>query len=75
MYFFAHQWRNLSKFSCFAMKGIHRRLKHLLRNSRGLSLLRGRVGVQVVVDKHYIDECLRAEGWDVAKRSMHGKAR
>ena len=41
MYFFAHQWRTLSKFSCFAMGGSHRMLKRMLRNSGGLSLLRG----------------------------------
>ena len=53
--------------------GGHRRLKHMLRNSRGLSLLRGRLGVQVVVDNHTIDDNLRREGWDVTKRSMRGQ--
>ena len=43
-------WRILSKVSCFAMEGSHRRLKCTLRNSGGLSLLRGRLGVQVIVD-------------------------
>ena len=42
MYYFAKKWRILSKFSCFAMEGSHRRLKRMLRNSGGLSLLRGR---------------------------------
>ena len=65
MYFFARQWRNLSKFSCFAMAGGHRRLKRMLRNSGGLSLLHGRLGVQVVVDNHTIDDSLCAEGWVV----------
>ena len=46
---FAKKWRILSKFFCFAMDGSHRRLKRMLRNSGGLSLLRGRLGVQVVV--------------------------
>ena len=46
---FAKKWRILSKFSCFAMEGSHRRLKRVLSNSGGLSLLRGRLGVQVVV--------------------------
>ena len=41
MYYFAKKWRILSKFSCFAMEGSHRRLKRMLRNSGGLSLLRG----------------------------------
>ena len=70
MYFFACQRRTLSKFSCFAMEGSHRRLKRGLRNSGGLSLLRGRLGVQVVVDNHTIDDSLRAEGWEVMKISM-----
>ena len=55
MYYFAKKWRILSKFSCFAMEGSHRRLKRMLRNSGGLSLLRGRLGGQVVVDNHTID--------------------
>ena len=55
------------------MKGSHRRLKRMLRNSGGLSLLRGCLGVQVVVDNHTIDDNLRAEGWDVTKRSMRGQ--
>ena len=45
----------------------------MLRNSGGLSLLRGCLGVQVVVDNHTIDDSLRAEGWDVTKRSMRGQ--
>ena len=73
MYFFARKWRTLSEFSCFAMEGSHRRLKCMLRNSGGLSLLRGRLGVQVVVDNHTIDDSLRREGWDVTKRSMCGQ--
>ena len=73
MFFFASQWRNLSQVLCFAMEGSHRRLKRMLRNSGGLSLLRGRLGVQVVVDNHTIDDRLRAEGWDVTKRSMRGQ--
>ena len=48
----------LSKVSCFAMDGSHRRLERVLRNSGGLSLLRGRLGVQVVVDNHNIDDSL-----------------
>ena len=73
MYFFARQWRSRYKFSCFAMEGSHRRLKRMLRNSGGLSLLHGRLGVQVVVDNHTIDNSLRAEGWDVTNRSMRGQ--
>ena len=55
MYYFAKKWRILSTFHCFTMEGSHRRLKRMLRNSGGLSLLRGRLGVQVVVDNHTID--------------------
>ena len=73
MYFFARKWIILRKFSCFAMEGNHRRLKRMLRNSGGLSLPRGRLGVQGVVDNHTIDDSLRREGWDVTKRSMRGQ--
>ena len=73
MYYFAKKWRILSKFSCFAMEGSHRRLKRMLRNSGGLSLLRGRLGVQVVVDNHNIDDSLWWHGWDATKRAQHGQ--
>ena len=73
MYFFARKCRILSKLSCFAMEGSHRRLKHMLRNSGGLSLLCGRLGVQVVVDNHTIDDSLCREGWDATKMSMRGQ--
>ena len=62
-----------SKFACFAMEGSHRRLKRMLRNNGGLSLLRGKLGLQVVVDNHTIDDSLRREGWDPTKRSMRGQ--
>ena len=73
MYFFAKSWRILSKFTCFAMEGSHRRLKRMLHNSGGLSLLRGRLGVQVVVDNHTIDDSLWLHGWDATKRAHHGQ--
>ena len=73
MYYFAKKWRILSKFSCFAMEGSHRRLKSMLRNSGGLSLLRGRLGVQVVVDNHTIDDSLWLHGWDESTRAQHGQ--
>ena len=73
MCFFARKWRILSRFSCLAMEGSHCRPKHMLRNSGGLSLMRGRLGVQVVVDNHTIDDSLGREGWDVTKRSMRGQ--
>ena len=55
------------------MEGSHRRLTPMLRNSGGLSLLRGKLDLQVVVDNHTIDDNLRCEGWDPNKRSMHGQ--
>ena len=70
VYFFARKWRI---FSCFAVKGSHRRLKSMLHNIGGRSLLHGRLWVQVVVDNHTIDDSLRPEGWDVTKRSMCGQ--
>ena len=73
MYFFARQWRTLSKFSFFAIEGSHRRLKSMLCNNGGLSLLRGRPGVLLVVDNYTIDDSLRAKWWDVTKRSMRGQ--
>ena len=73
MHFFARKWIILSTFSCFAMEGSHRRLKRMLRYSGGLCLLRGHLGVQIVVDNHTIDGSLRREGWDVTQRSMHGQ--
>ena len=45
-------------------------MKHMLRNGGGLSLLRGRLGPQVVVDNHAIDDSLRRQGWDPRKRTM-----
>ena len=45
----------------------------MLRNSGGLSLLRGRLGVQVVVDNHTIDDSLWLHGWDATKRAQHGQ--
>ena len=43
----------------------------MLRNIGGLSLLRGRLGVQVVVDNHTIDNSLWLHGWDATKRAQH----
>ena len=73
IYYFAKKWRILSKFSGFAMEGSHRRLKRILRNIGGLSLLQGRLGVQVVVDNHTIDDSLWLHGWDATKRAQHGQ--
>ena len=68
MYFFARQGRPFCKLACFAMEGSHRRLKCMVRNSGGLSLLQ-----QVVVDNHTIDESLCREVWGPTKRSMRGQ--
>ena len=73
MYFFAKKWRILSKLACFAMEGSYWRLKCMLRNNAGLSLRRGRLGVQVVVDNHTIDDSLAAHGWDATKRAQNGQ--
>ena len=75
MYFFANKWRILSKFACFTMEGRHRRLKCMLRNSRGLSRHRGRLGLQVVLDNHTIDDSLAAHGWDATKRTQNWQGR
>ena len=45
----------------------------MLRNSKGLSLLRGRLGVQLVVDNHTIHDILAAHGWDATKGHNMGK--
>ena len=73
MYYFAKKWRILSKVSCFAMEGSHRRLKRILRKRAGRSLLRGRPEVQVVVDNHTIDDSLWSHWWDPTKRAQNGQ--
>ena len=45
----------------------------MLRNSGGLSLLWGRLGVQVVVDNHTIDDSLWSHGRDATKRAQNGQ--
>ena len=45
----------------------------MLRITGGLSFLRGRLGVQVVVDNHTIDDSPAAHGWDATKRAQHGQ--
>ena len=41
------------------------------RNNGGLSLLRGRLAVQWVVDNHTINNSLWSHGWDVTKRAQN----
>ena len=67
---YAARWRMLARFSCFAMEGSHRRLKRMLRNSGGVSILRDRLGLQNVVDNSTIDDSLLREGWDVGARGL-----
>ena len=45
----------------------------MLRKSGGLSLLRGRIGTQVVVDNHTIDDSLWLHWWDPTKGQNMGK--
>ena len=52
VFFFAKKRQILSKFTCFAMEGSHWRQKCMLRNSGGLSLRKGTLEVQMVVDNH-----------------------
>ena len=42
-------------------------------NSGGLTLLRGGLGVQVVLDNHTIDDSLGFHGWEVTKRAQNGQ--
>ena len=61
MYFFLQRSGESCQSSlALPWRGSHWRLKRMSRNSGGLSLLRGRLGVQVVVDKHTIDDSLAA---------------
>ena len=69
IYAYARRWRTLSKFSCFIVEGSHRRFKRMLRNSGGISVLKQRSGLQVVVDNHTVDDSLCLVGWDVTSRA------
>ena len=60
--FFSRKWSILSEFSCFSVEGKHHRLIGMLHNRGSLTLLRGRVDVQVVFNSHTIDETLCPEG-------------
>ena len=73
MYAYAKCWRILSKFACFVVEGSHRRFKRMLRNSGGVSVLKQRSGLQVVVDNHTIDDSLCKLGWDVTLRAARSQ--
>ena len=45
----------------------------MLRNSGGLSVFRGRLGVQLVVDNHTFDDSLWSHGWDATESTQHGQ--
>ena len=70
MYVYAVRWRVLGRFACWAMEGSHRRLKRMLRNSGGVSVLRERLRLQNVVDNGTIDDSLLRENWDVSARAL-----
>ena len=70
MYAYVARWGTIARFSCFALEGSHVRLKRLLRNSGGVSLLNDRSGLQCVVDNHTLDDHLRKEGWEVESRAV-----
>ena len=71
MYAYVARWGTIARFSCFALEGSHVRLKRLLRNSGGVSLLNDRSGLQCVVDNHTLDDHLRKEGWEVESRAVN----
>ena len=43
----------------------------MLGNRGGVTLLRGRLRVQVVVDNHTIDDSLWSHAWDATKRAQN----
>ena len=65
MYAYVARWGTIAKFSCFALEGSHVRLRRLLTNSGGVSLLKGRSGLQCVVDNYKLDDNLRKKSWEV----------
>ena len=65
MYAYVARWGTIANFSCFALEGSHVRLKRMLRNSGGVSLLNDRSGLQCVMDNHALDDHVRKEGLEV----------
>ena len=70
MYAYVARWGTIAKFSCLALEDTHVRLKRVLRNSGGVSLLNDGSGLQCVVDNHTVDDNLRKEGWKVESRAV-----
>ena len=70
MFAYLCRWGTLARFNCIALEGSHVRLKRLLRNSGGVSLLHNKSVLQCVVDKHTLDDHLRKEGREVTSRAV-----
>ena len=70
MFAYLHRWGTLAKFNCFALERSHVRLKRLLRNREGVSLLNNELGLQCAMDNHTLDDHLRKEGWEVESRAV-----
>ena len=70
MYAYVARWGTIARLGCFALEGSHVRLKRLLRNSGGVSLLNDRSGLQCVVDNHTLDDNLRKGGWELQSRAV-----
>lgn len=45
----------------------------MLAKSGGVSVMKGKMGLQGVVDNHTVDDALYAKGWDVQKRAQRGQ--
>ena len=63
-------WGTLARFSCFALEGRRVRLKRLLRNSRGVSVLHNKPSLQCVVDNRTLADHPCKEGWEVTSRAV-----
>ena len=70
MFAYLCRWGTLARFNSFALEGSNVRLKRLLRNIGGVSLLHNKSGLQCVVDNHTLDDHLRKEGWELTSRDQ-----
>jgi hypothetical protein len=70
---FAALYRILSVFSCADIEGHHRLLKVMLRNSTGVAVRKGKMGLEGVVQDHILDDCLFEEGYDVGMRGVRAQ--
>ena len=62
-----------SKLSYFAVEGTHWKLKRMLCSRKGLSLVRERLLVQMVVGNHTMNASLVAHGCDTTRRAQRGQ--